>query len=183
MPPETRMPALVADDERITATVLAASLRGWDFDVTVVNDGAAAWEVMSGDAPPALAILDWMMPQVDGIALCARVRAQPALASMYIVLLTSRDSIEDMVAGLEAGADEYLVKPFNANELRARVRTARRVISLQRDVLARHLPDVPEPGAEGLRRVRGWGPCLSSVGDAEMVDSSNTNVLFSACHF
>ena len=159
MPPETRLRALVADDDRVTATVLAASLREWDFDVTVAHDGAAAWEVISGNAPPALAILDWMMPQVDGIALCARVRAQPALASMYIVLLTSRDSIEDMVAGLEAGADEYLVKPFNANELRARVRTARRVISLQRDLVDKVA--ALEDALTNVKQLRGLLPMCS----------------------
>ncbi len=126
-----RLQALVADDDRVTTTMLAASLRRWNFDVTIAGNGEDAWRVISGPAKPSLAILDWMMPGLDGIALCGRIREHPGCAHMYVILLTSRDSSADTVAGLEAGADDYLVKPFDPNELRARVHTGARVLHLQ----------------------------------------------------
>ena len=128
------MRALIAEDDPITAMLLANSLRRWNLDATCVNDGASAWEVMCGGQPPALAILDWMMPGLDGLELCRRVRQTPALAHMYLILLTARDSRADLVEGLEAGADDYLVKPFNAEELRARVHTGMRIVSLQQQL-------------------------------------------------
>lgn len=131
MPVETRLHALVADDDRVTAAVLAASLRRWNFDVTLAHNGEDAWNVICGPTMPSLAILDWMMPGIDGVTLCSRIRARPECSHMYVILLTSRDSSADIVVGLEAGADEYLVKPFDSNELRARVKTGARVVSLQ----------------------------------------------------
>jgi len=130
------MRALIADDDPVTATLLAASLRRWNLDVTVVHDGGAAWDVMSGDRPPALSIVDWMMPGPDGIELCRRIRETAAISPMYVILLTARDSRADVVKGLEAGADDYLVKPFDAAELRARVHTGIRIVSLQRQLTA-----------------------------------------------
>jgi phosphoserine phosphatase RsbU/P len=131
MQAETRLHALVADDDRVTAAVLAASLRRWNFDVSLAHNGEDAWNVICGPTMPSLAILDWMMPGVDGVTLCGRIRARPECSHMYLILLTSRDSSADIVVGLEAGADEYLVKPFDSNELRARVKTGARVVSLQ----------------------------------------------------
>ncbi len=131
MSTDVRMPALVADDDRVTATLLAASLRRWNFEVVMAHDGEDAWRVLSGPQAPSLAVLDWMMPGLDGLALCRRIREHPQCAHMYVILLTSRDSSGDVVAGLEAGADDYLVKPFDPGELRARVHTGARVISLQ----------------------------------------------------
>jgi sigma-B regulation protein RsbU (phosphoserine phosphatase) len=131
MPAETRLHALVADDDRVTATVLAASLRRWNFDVSMAHNGEDAWRIVCGATTPSLAILDWMMPGLDGVALCSRIRQRPEYSHMYVILLTSRDSSADIVVGLEAGADEYLVKPFDPNELRARVQTGTRVLSLQ----------------------------------------------------
>ena len=124
------MRALIADDDPVNAAALAGSLRRWNFDVRVAHDGAEAWAVC-GEFHPSLAILDWMMPGVDGIELCQRIRQAPEHAHMYVVLLTARDTRVDLVAGLDAGADDYLVKPFDAEELRARVHTGQRIVSLQ----------------------------------------------------
>src|SRR5437016_11754439 len=111
------MRALIADDDRMTTVMLARAMERLGFVTTVAHDGASAWEQMTGAQPPAIAIVDWMMPGVDGLELCRRVRREPSLAHMYIVLLTSRTSRGDLVAGLEAGADDYLTKPFDPDEL------------------------------------------------------------------
>jgi DNA-binding response OmpR family regulator len=123
--------ALIADDDRVATAILSQALRGWEIEAIVTHDGAAAWDVLTSDAPPPLAIVDWMMPGLDGLELCRRIRQNDASAHMYVILLTSRDRLEDMVAGLDAGADDYLVKPFRSAELRARVSAGVRVLSLQ----------------------------------------------------
>ena len=127
------MKVLVADDDRIAATVLSQTLRQWEFDVTVVADGAEALRhlLAQGATGPTLAILDWMMPNVEGAEVCRRVRLEMPLANMYLMLLTSLESKGHIVAGLDAGADDYLVKPFDPAELRARVNVGVRVLSLQ----------------------------------------------------
>jgi DNA-binding response OmpR family regulator len=125
------MRALIADDDLVTAAVVAGSLRRWGFDVSVAHDGAHAWDVICADPRPSLAIIDWMMPSIDGLELCRRIRRTPVSANMYVLLLTARDSRADVVAGLEAGADEYLVKPFDTAELRARVHSGLRILTLQ----------------------------------------------------
>jgi CheY-like chemotaxis protein len=111
---------------------LSRTLARWNYSVTAVNDGAEAWRVLQeGAAEPTLAILDRMMPNMDGAEVCRRVRAELPLANMYLILLTSLDERRDVVAGLEAGADDYVVKPFDPDELRARVQVGVRVLSLQ----------------------------------------------------
>ena len=125
------MHVLVAEDDRIAAAVLSQTLTRWNFDVTVVGDGAEAWRVLHDASWPTLAILDWMMPEVDGAEVCRRVREHRPLANMYLMLLTSLESRSHVVAGLEAGADDYLVKPFDPDELRARVNVGVRVLTLQ----------------------------------------------------
>lgn len=129
---ETSVRTLVADDDPVTAAALAGSLRRWNLDVTIARDGEEAWKIVAGDQSPSLAIVDWMMPCLDGVELCRRIRQSAMHSSMYLVLLTARDSRADVVAGLEAGADDYLVKPFYVDELRARVNTGLRIVSLQK---------------------------------------------------
>ena len=125
------MRALVADDDPTTAVVVVRALERCGLQVTSTDNGAAAWDhVMSGE-PPDLLVVDWMMPSVDGIELCRRIRSEPASSHLYVILLTSRESRTDIVAGLDAGADDYVVKPFNYEELRARIRVGMRVASLQ----------------------------------------------------
>jgi diguanylate cyclase (GGDEF)-like protein len=101
------------------------------MEVTVVHDGEAAWQELNSAQPPSLAILDWMMPNIDGIELCRRVRSTPRLAGTYVILLTGRDSREDLVTGLEAGADDYMIKPIDLEEFRARLGVGLRVAKLQ----------------------------------------------------
>jgi DNA-binding response OmpR family regulator len=124
------MQILIADDERVSSAMLGAILRKWGFDVLSVADGAAAWDALCEHRPP-VAIVDWMMPTVDGPELCRRIRADERTAGTYVVLLTSKDSTDDLIAGLEAGADDYITKPFDRGELRARVQVGVRVATLQ----------------------------------------------------
>lgn len=125
------MRALVADDDRVGAAILGASLAKWGLDVVVAHDGAEAWNLLKTDATFGLAVLDWEMPSTDGPEICRRIRASAQHASLYVILLTARDSRADVVAGLDAGADDYLVKPFDPEELRARVQVGRRLVTLQ----------------------------------------------------
>ena len=124
------MRILIADDDRMSTLMLGRSLEQWGFEVVVAHDGAAAWNHIVGDQPPALAILDWMMPEIDGIELCRRIRTTPPRTPVYVILLTGRTSRQDLIAGLEAGADDYLTKPFDPDELRARIHVGRRTLGL-----------------------------------------------------
>ena len=131
------MRTLIADDDRIAAEVLARTLARCDFEVTIARDGAEAWDVLQQPDAPSLAILDWMMPRIDGPEVCRLVRAETPNAHAYLILLTSRDTSAYVVAGLDAGADDYLVKPFDPAELLARVRVGTRVLGLQDRLAAR----------------------------------------------
>jgi sigma-B regulation protein RsbU (phosphoserine phosphatase) len=124
------MRILIADDDRMSTMMLSRSLERWGFDVVVAHDGASAWEEIIGETPPELAIVDWMMPGIDGIELCRRLRAASLPTPVYVILLTARNSRQDLVAGLEAGADDYLTKPFDPDELRARIHVGQRTLAL-----------------------------------------------------
>lgn len=125
------MRALVAEDDPTTRRILESILGRWGYETIAVEDGAAAWDVLQGDDAPQLALLDWMMPQLEGIEVCRRIRRLPLGSSMYIILLTSRSEQDDIVEGLEAGANDYIVKPFAPEELRARLAVGVRVVGLQ----------------------------------------------------
>ncbi|HEV8632408.1 MAG TPA: response regulator transcription factor, partial [Thermoanaerobaculia bacterium] len=117
----TGLRVLIADDEPVARGFLAHSLRGWGYDVVEHSDGDAAWLALDGNEPPLLAILDWMMPGREGIEICRLVRSRMPPVPTYVILLTSKSGKQDLVAGLEAGADDYLAKPFDVSELRARL--------------------------------------------------------------
>lgn len=125
------MRALIADDDPIGTAMLAPALRRWGLDAVIAHDGARAWEMIRQDETISMAILDWMMPGADGLELCRRIRGNKTRSHMHVILLTSRDARADIVAGLDAGADDYLIKPFDPEELRARVHVGLRVLSLQ----------------------------------------------------
>ncbi len=122
---------LIAEDDPLSRRVLERWLQQWDYRVTAVQNGVDAWEVMQRENAPQLAILDWMMPGMEGIELCRRIRSRDQTPYRYILLLTAKDNKQDLVAGLEAGADDYLTKPFDVDELRARVRAGKRILDLQ----------------------------------------------------
>jgi diguanylate cyclase (GGDEF)-like protein len=125
------MHALVADDDRVTTAILEHALNGWGIATEVAHDGAEAWAALRA-APAQLVIADWIMPGLDGIELCQRIRQEPALATTYVILLTAKTARVDLVAGLDAGADDYMTKPIDTEELRARVQVGVRVATLQR---------------------------------------------------
>ena len=125
------MKILIADDDVTSRRVLTGVLKKYGHEVVTTVDGAEAWEVMQRPDAPRLAILDWMMPGLAGVEVCRRARTLPSDQPPYIIILTSRDEKADIVAGLEAGADDYVAKPFDADELRARVDVGRRLIELQ----------------------------------------------------
>jgi sigma-B regulation protein RsbU (phosphoserine phosphatase) len=125
------MKILIAEDDPISRRMLEHTLRKWDYDVTVTCDGKQAWEVLERDDAPDLAILDWMMPELDGVEVCRRVRSTPGREQIYLIMMTARNSTADIVTGLETGADEYITKPFDREELRARLNAGRRIVELQ----------------------------------------------------
>lgn len=128
------MRALIVDDDRSTAAILAAAVRRCGLEGVVAHDGPNAWQVMRGEQPPPLAIVDWMMPGLDGLELTRRIRQTPALVHTYVILLTARDGHADVVAGLQAGANDYLVKPFDLDEFCARVESGKRTLLLHREL-------------------------------------------------
>ena len=126
---------LIADDDTVSRTMLQSCLQKWGLSVSTAQDGLYAWHELQKTDAPSLIILDWMMPGFSGIELCRKIRAEKSSHYPYILLLTSRDAKEDLVEGLDAGADDYLTKPFNPSELRARLAVGRRILGLQNEVL------------------------------------------------
>jgi DNA-binding response OmpR family regulator len=131
------MRALVADDDRATALILKRTLEKWEIEVLVAHTGGEAWTILQANPGIGLGILDWMMPGLEGPELCRRIRADTSLDHMYLLLLTNRNSRADLVDGLDAGADDYVVKPFDPEELRARVHVGLRVLRLQQTLADR----------------------------------------------
>ena len=127
------MKILVAEDDPVSRRLLEVTLGKWGYEVVTCADGQAAWDVLKAPDAPQLVILDWMMPLLDGLQVCKNVRnpaERPAEPYVYIILLTAKSQKTDMVTGLEAGADDYLTKPFDAQELRMRLRAGRRILDL-----------------------------------------------------
>ena len=131
------MHVLIADDEATSRHLIKVTLGGWGFDVLVAVDGEEALRVLKGSCPPEIALLDWMMPGVDGLEVCRRVRATMPNATTYIILVTARGGLANVVQGLEAGADDYITKPFDPRELRARLHAGARIVQLQQALLER----------------------------------------------
>jgi two-component system cell cycle response regulator len=122
---------LVAEDDRMFRMILQSWLEAWGYRVTLAEDGGQAWKALQQEPPPQLLILDWMMPQTNGVELCRRVRKENRTPYQYILLATAKDGKQDLVKGLEAGADDYLTKPFDKSELRARLKACNRILTLQ----------------------------------------------------
>jgi diguanylate cyclase (GGDEF)-like protein len=130
------MKILIAEDDLTTRLTLAAALRQWGYEVQLAADGAQALEALRAPNGPRLALLDWMMPELDGVQVIEQFRAErQATDYAYFILLTSRDSKKEVAAGLAHGADDYIVKPFDPDELQGRLRAATRIMDLQRQLM------------------------------------------------
>lgn len=134
---------LVAEDDVTSRRLLEVSLSRWGYEVLSVSDGDEAWRILQQPDPPRLVILDWMMPGKDGIEICRALRRQDRAFYIYVMLVTTKTRAEDIVTGLEAGADDYLTKPYDPHELRCRVATGERVLGLE-STLARKIDELSE---------------------------------------
>ncbi len=130
------MRVLIADDDSVSRRLLANMLEKWNYDVLPASDGTQAWDLLRQDEAPRLAILDWMMPGMTGPAVCRELRNLHKDAYTYILLLTARNQKEDLIEGMESGADDYITKPFDAQELKVRLRAGRRILDLQAELVA-----------------------------------------------
>ena len=129
------MKILIVEDEPVSRRLLEATLCRWNYEVVTTIDGREAWEVLQQPEAPSLVISDWMMPDMDGLELCNKIRESEKLGYTYLIMLTARGRKEDVIKGLEAGADDYLTKPFDHEELRCRVKIGERIINLERRIL------------------------------------------------
>ena len=142
------MKLLIAEDDRVFCRLLRDLLEP-EYDIVTANDGDQAWEVLQSEGRPRMAVLDWMMPGLEGPSICRKVRAHSATAMTYLLLVTARESVKDVVAGLEAGADDYVTKPFDPQVFRARLRVGKRIVELQ-SALAERVDELQD----ALARVR-----------------------------
>lgn len=130
------MRILIAEDDPVSRRLLQALLVKWGYEVVVTRDGEEAWSVLQQENAPRLVIVDWMMPGMDGVQICRRVRDRHDSLYTYILLLTAKSQKEDIIRGIRAGADDYITKPFDANELNARLRAGKRILDLQSELIS-----------------------------------------------
>lgn len=126
---------LIAEDDAVFRHLLERQLQSWGYKAISVRDGHEAWEALQQPNTPDLLILDWMMPGLDGLELCRRIREKQSDHYQYVLLLTGKDEKQDVIDGLNSGADDYLTKPFDLRELRARLRAGKRILALQRELI------------------------------------------------
>ncbi len=129
------MKVLVAEDDAVTRRLLEVSLKRWNYESVLTADGNEAWEILQRPEGPRLAILDWMMPGKNGLEICRALRRTVSERYIYALMLTARTERAEVLEGLEAGADDYLVKPVDLAELRARLRTGHRIVELQSQLI------------------------------------------------
>lgn len=130
------MKILIAEDNVVSRQLLERRLIKWGYEAISAEDGREAWDILQGEDAPRLAILDWMMPEMNGVQVCQKVRSRSEEPYIYILLLTAKDQKEDLVEAMEAGADDYIVKPPDPEELKVRLRAGRRIIELQEQLMS-----------------------------------------------
>ena len=131
------MRVLIADDDDVTLTALQGMLTHLGHEAVLARDGTEAWELICREDAPSLAILDWMMPDIEGPEICRRLRDHEKRPYQYLIMLTAKDGMQDLVDSLQSGADDYLSKPFDERELRARLHAGERILALQDELRAR----------------------------------------------
>ncbi|MGC3992444.1 MAG: response regulator transcription factor [Chthoniobacteraceae bacterium] len=134
---------LIAEDHSVSRHLLERNLNNWGFEVVAAEDGEQALKILETDEAPAIAILDWMMPKLDGLEVCRRVRALTGRPYIYLILLTAKGQKDEIAAGLDSGADDYVIKPFDPDELKARLKVGQRVVALER-TLAKQVTDLQQ---------------------------------------
>jgi DNA-binding response OmpR family regulator len=154
------MQILIAEDDVTSRTMLAGILKKEGHEVTVTINGAEAWQALQQPGAPALAILDWIMPEMDGPEVVRRLRARPTDRPPYLIILTSRGKKADIITGLEAGANDYLAKPFDPGELYARIEVGRRMIELQ-ETLATRIEELRQ-ALDQVKTLRGIVPICAN---------------------
>jgi CheY-like chemotaxis protein len=153
------MNILIAEDDPVSRRILEETLINWGYEVSVTSDGREAWDVLRSPDAPSLAILDIMMPEIDGLEVCRKVRQLPCSTPPYLILLTAMNSKDDVVRGILAGANDYLTKPFHRDELRARVGVGAQMLSLQK-TLAERVRELEEALSQ-VKQLRGMLPICS----------------------
>ncbi|MGH9350822.1 MAG: response regulator [Terriglobia bacterium] len=153
------MRLLIAEDDPVSRRMLDSMCRSWGYEVTAVEDGKAALEILLGNGAPSLVILDWMMPEIDGLEVLKQVRARAPEKPSYIIVLTARAKKDDIVRALDAEADDYVIKPFDYHELRARIRVGARVVGLQ-TALAERVTEL-EKALSRVKSLQGLLPMCS----------------------
>lgn len=128
------MKILIAEDDRVSRRILEDQLTRWGYEVVSARDGAEAWVLLQKVDAPALAVLDWMMPELNGIELCRQMRNDAELKGTYILMVTAKGETASMIQAFEAGADDYVVKPFHQEELRARIQAGARIIEMRNEL-------------------------------------------------
>jgi sigma-B regulation protein RsbU (phosphoserine phosphatase) len=147
---------LIAEDEPVSRRLLEQSLVRWGYEPVVCVDGREAWNALRQEGAPRVAILDWMMPEMDGLEVCRIARSTELALQPYLILLTGRSRPEDIIAGLKSGADDYLTKPVDRGELEARLQVASRVVALQERLSDRVLE--LEDALRNVRQLQGLLP-------------------------
>jgi CheY-like chemotaxis protein len=150
---------LVADDDPISRRLLQSTLTSWGYEVVVVENGMKAWQYLEGEHRLGLAILDWMMPGMTGVEICTRARQNIKTQALYLILLTARGNRVDLVMGLGAGANDFITKPYDRDELRARVQVGIRVVELQ-ESLAQRVQEL-EAALKRVKQLQGLLPICS----------------------
>ena len=168
------MKILVADDSLVMRRLLESILGGLGYEVLSAKDGAEAWAVLSEPDAPQIAILDWMMPVYTGLELCNMVRDLRRKSYTYLILLTSKGLRQDIVEGLSAGADDYVVKPFEKQELEVRLRAGRRIIDLQAELVAAQAALIEQATCDALTKIWNRAYILDAL-DREVVRARREN--------
>ena len=154
------MRILIAEDDRVSRRLLEITLANWGHEIVLAVDGIDAWQAQRTPDAPSLAVLDWMMPGLDGVEVCRRVRDASGSQLPYIILLTSKGRSEDIAEGLGAGADDYITKPFNLHELQARILVGLRIVRLQNEVRLR-MTELEE-ALSRIKKLQGLLPICAS---------------------
>ena len=130
------MKILIAEDEPTQSYLLEKLLKAWGHEVVIARNGDDAWSALTSDHPPLLAILDWMMPGMDGLRVCREIRKRSSQPYVYVILITAKNQKQDLVKALDAGADDFLTKPLDSQEFKARIQTGMRILRLQEQLVS-----------------------------------------------